>query len=370
MDAVEQLTPQRGTKGRRRGPELRAVGPTEHYVGIGILALTMLLCTWVLVRGLAPKGVLWGAYDASLFTAPVVAAPAGPPPAAAPTAKQAVAGPAKEAKAPAGGTAGERFLPVAGDDWTAGKVETFNAEKLYEKIDGRAEAYLAYGCVGLETMSFTKAGKSVDVYIYDMGTPLQAFGMFGIERNAEAKAAALGEDGYDSGGSLYYWQGRYYAQVLSGSGDAAEATLAAKVAKALSGKLPKGKSEIPGRKWFPTEGLVANSIAYVRQQALGQEWLGDVYTARYTVKDKTVEAFLSRRKDEAEAKSLFTKYCEFLAKTAKMSTKPAGKVTLHIADQGGRFDVVYQHGAVFGGATYAEDQAAAEVVAARLAAAP
>ena len=52
-----------------------------------------------------------------------------------------------------------------------------------------------------------------------------------------------------------------------------------------------------------------------------------------------------------EAKK-FKTFQDGLAKTAKMSKLAAGKVTLQIADQNGRFDVVFQHGVVFGGVTF------------------
>ncbi|NUQ00071.1 MAG: hypothetical protein HUU35_09490, partial [Armatimonadetes bacterium] len=244
--------------------------------------------------------------------------------------------------------------------------QSFGPDNLYEKIDGRAEAYLAYGFERLECATYTKGKDSVDLFVYDMGSPLQAFGMYTSERG-EGKALSVGQQGYQAQGSLFYWQQRYYVQLVGANGTTAEAGFAAKLAPQVASKLPSGTADIPGLKWFPAAGLAADSVGYTREAALGQDWLKDVYTAKYREGEVEVEAFLARRGAPAEAAELLQRYREFLASSGKLSELKAGGTVLYLCDQNGMFDVVFQKGNTFGGVSHVEDRQAAVAVATRLA---
>ncbi len=371
--------PERAPRGpRERRQPARPVGAVEHYVGIGVLSLVMLICTWVLIRGLAPKGVLWGAYDPSLFGGQVAAPPATPAEQPAEAAESYDGATDGAAAASSGAKPAAQVLPVAAEGWTAGAVESFGPDTLYEKIDGRAEAYLAYGAQRLECLTATAGSEAADVFVYDLGSPLQAFGMFTSERSGGDPLPGVGQLGYQAGGSLFFWRDRYYVQVLPGgagehgemtdeSGASAASAAVLKLARAVDAKLPQSTFEVPGRAWFPAEGMKADSLGYVVKQALGQEWLGDVYTARYDAGGKELEVFLARRSNAGEAAELLTRYTEFLKSAGKLSTQTVDGVELTVADQSGMYDVVFQRGPVFGGVTYTDQRDAAVKLAARLA---
>src|SRR3954453_5108820 len=66
-----------------------------------------------------------------------------------------------------------------------GLVERYTEANLYEKIDGRSELFQSYEVTGMTFVTFSKAddpSKFVDVYLYDMTTPLGAFGVYSVER--------------------------------------------------------------------------------------------------------------------------------------------------------------------------------------------
>ena len=75
---------------------------------------------------------------------------------------------------------------------------------------------------GLTCVSLVNARDSkqfIDVYLYDMGQPAQAFGVFSVERTEGLPAVPLGREGYRAEASYFFWKGRYYVQVLaSGKG--------------------------------------------------------------------------------------------------------------------------------------------------------
>jgi len=79
------------------------------------------------------------------------------------------------------------------EGWAVGEsgdryIETFNADNLYEKINGRAESFLQYDVTGM-AYSYYQPDEDdsgeVQLYIFDMSTPLNALGKYGTEKPAE-----------------------------------------------------------------------------------------------------------------------------------------------------------------------------------------
>ena len=78
------------------------------------------------------------------------------------------------------------MLPLADlpAEWTVGKsgerhLESFNADNLYEKIDGRAESFIQYGVKGMAYAFYHPTGdpsNELQLYIFEMADPLKALG--------------------------------------------------------------------------------------------------------------------------------------------------------------------------------------------------
>ena len=67
-------------------------------------------------------------------------------------------------------------------------VERYTEANLYEKINGRSELFHSYDVTGMTFVTFSKAddpAKFIDVFLYDMTTPLGAFGVYSVERSTE-----------------------------------------------------------------------------------------------------------------------------------------------------------------------------------------
>src|SRR5258708_36979519 len=97
------------------------------------------------------------------------------------------------------------MLPV-GDvpaGWTLSKLgerhlETFNADNLFEKIDGRAESFIQYDVRGMAYADFHPNGDEsadVQVYIFDMGDTLKALGKYGAGKSLAANEPRSRADG-------------------------------------------------------------------------------------------------------------------------------------------------------------------------------
>jgi hypothetical protein len=74
------------------------------------------------------------------------------------------------------------------------RVETFPADRMWEKINGAAEQYIQYGCKNLHYVALEKQGEDLGVSIemYDMGAFENALGIFGAQRDEYVEVSSDG----------------------------------------------------------------------------------------------------------------------------------------------------------------------------------
>ena len=145
------------------------------------------------------------------------------------------------------------FLPASGfsPGWALeGPIKKFTGEDLFEYINGEAELYLQFGFKVLTSGLYLKdknenLGMTADVY--EMGSELEAFGIYANYRKPEAEPIKTGSEGFVGPSQLMYYQGRYFVQ-LNASGAAAEdqavsRTLAGLISRNLPAS-PHGPPEI------------------------------------------------------------------------------------------------------------------------------
>lgn len=267
--------------------------------------------------------------------------------------------------------------------WEIGKqgdkyIETFNAENLYEKIDGRAESFLQYDVRGMAYADYHPKGDDsyqVQVYIFEMSGPLKALGKYGTEKTPGVKPIALGQEGYVSAGSTLFYADKYYTQIVSTKDDAKFAEFALTIAKQIAAK------QIPQAVAAGTEGAVKatpesmfallpegsgkTGQKYVAQDVFGYGFLSDVFMADYDDGGSKWQGFIRPYADAAEARKIFEKYGEDAKKDGadikKLECPDADE--LMISSSIGLVDVVFLKGNVLGGVNGADDVKKAEAFA-------
>jgi hypothetical protein len=116
-----------------------------------------------------------------------------------------------------------------------GVAEHYNPNTLYEKINGRAPAYLEFNFQELTARSFSISGlpgQYIDVFVFWMDSPLNAFGIFSLEREPSAPPLEFAVDGYRSEMGYFFRVGRAYVQI---SGDRSIAALLGMLNSCASG---------------------------------------------------------------------------------------------------------------------------------------
>ena len=251
--------------------------------------------------------------------------------------------------------------------------EHFGPDTLYEKIDGRAELYLGAGFVSLATQRFTPdnaADKWVELFVYDMGTPANAFSVFSMQRREDARPVDIVPSAYATENALFLSVGKFYLELIGTDGSEAlqhtMEVLARRFVEAHGGAPPT--SQAPGADRFPPQGLEPDSLQLINADAFGYEQLDHVYTARYRIGDKLLTAFVSERRNADEAKMLADTYSKILltygAQTVDGPPPVEGAAVLQFFDT---YEIVFCRGRYLAGVHEAIDLDAAKQLAARLA---
>jgi len=248
------------------------------------------------------------------------------------------------------------------------KVEFYNADNLYEKINGKAEQYHDYDVGGLETATFISKDEKqfVDIYIYDMGEPLNAFGIFSAIRYPDEPAIDLGQGGYKSDG-YFFWKGKYYNQIILSDRNEEIEKFALKLAQDIESKQKRMPVNIWGLGKFPEKDLIQNSIEYLKKNALNLSFLNDVYVATYDKNGREVTAFLTKRKDKSEADKVFEEYRNYLSNYGSIvDTIETEYGSIVVGDVMGYFDAIFQKDNIIGGTNAVDNRQNAQEISKKL----
>ena len=210
---------------------------------------------------------------------------------------------------------------VAG--WTQGdEVRFFDADTLYEFINGAAENFLIYGFEKVVTADYDNAEQPspVVVEIYQMADPRNTFGIYASERNPDSTFKSIGAEGYVGGTAVNFWAGNYYVKMTAFQESESLQSEMEKLADAISRKIgDTGAQALPEIALFPTENQVPHSIRYLAQDVLGQRYFTYGFEAVYKTNDRESKLVIAIPGDEDAAKEAIDKYKEFTASSGKVA---------------------------------------------------
>ena len=228
------------------------------------------------------------------------------------------------------------------------KVYFFTADNLFERINGRAELYLSYDVVSLTTATFergTDIGDFIEISVYDMGNLTNAFGIFSVERPPGETPLDLVRISYRSDSSCYIWKGKYYVAVVASDNTAELRRMSLEMARKVTLPLTDSGEPIWGLTAFPSDALIPDSLKYFKVDAMGLDFMKDVYTVKYRGEQEEITAFISKKDSSQEANSTvkhYIQYCENYGGGSKRITKYG--TDLFLCDMNGTFDIIFSEG--------------------------
>jgi hypothetical protein len=168
------------------------------------------------------------------------------------------------------------------DGWQLdGRLESYDAGNLYEKINGAAEQYLAYGFNELKYVTLAQGGDFITLELYDQASFPNVLGLFSAQGGGTRKV--------EKEGDLFYFTtpagaiggyGNYYFKI-SASTDAGPAVEKAMsmVENLTSLPINAGSVPLPYRLLTGPLNVAFEQIAYIRDNAFQYDFLNEFWFA-------------------------------------------------------------------------------------------
>ncbi len=252
----------------------------EVRVGSVVLVLLASLIAWVAWRGAHP--------DPALFADPATAHAASKPP-------------ADRGSLPPGLTA---------EGWKEGPPSQFSEKNLYEKIDGRADFFLSRGFRSLTFLTLLgPGGETVDIEMYDLGSPENALGAFGAEKphQQEAKTSG-GSSWYVARNALFLARGALYARAIGSDESPLVVKQLEAIQKAFESGVASGEKPWTVALFEDALSLPAGRLNFASENAFSFGFARNVTWA--VLEDGETELFVAPAGDSTLAESLASKFLE------------------------------------------------------------
>ncbi|MFC1500744.1 DUF6599 family protein, partial [Candidatus Zixiibacteriota bacterium] len=258
--------------------------------------------------------------------------------------------------------------PESGEGWQWDfEPEIYTPENLYEYINGEAEVYNDYEFMEMVTASHARRDDpvaSVTFDIYDMGTPLNAFGIYSNYRRPELDFGSIGEEAIVSELNVRFWKGNFFVQVNAGSMDEMVKASLPKYAARIADSI--GQAELPTAVFIlPEEGQVPHTLRYMGRGLLGQEAFSRSFEAKYLLPSGECFAFLVPKESPEEAHAALTAFIWNLHQQSQIDELPDFEgLSAFTADTEyyGRFSAILSGRYVVGVIRYQDSDEAAALI--------
>jgi hypothetical protein len=153
------------------------------------------------------------------------------------------------------------FIPPTVGPYVSEADQTFDAESIFDYIDGAGEVYRSYNMKLLVARRFHKDGKpDIVVDLFDMGSPEDAFGVF--THDLDGEDARIGQGSTYKAGLLSFWKDRYFLSVYAEEETAETKGLVFELGRRIDGAIP-GRGERPDLlRFLPPDGLDAGRVRF------------------------------------------------------------------------------------------------------------
>jgi len=153
------------------------------------------------------------------------------------------------------------MIPVSVGPWLSEADQAYDAETIFEYIDGAGEVYRSYHMRLLVARRFHKDGRpDIVVDAFDMGASEDAFGVF--THDLDGEDAGIGQGSTYKAGLLSFWKDRYFVSVYAEeeTAEAREAVL--DLGRRVAAAIP-GRGEPPNLlRVLPGEGLERRTVRF------------------------------------------------------------------------------------------------------------
>jgi hypothetical protein len=229
-----------------------------------------------------------------------------------------------------------------------GPNRAYEADNLFEYMDGNAEGYLTYGFVKMQGVTCKKGEVTFVVDLSDFGDADSAYGMFTSNVDGRQPTEKIGMQGQIVPRRAFFAKGQYFLEIAANpEGDH---TPALKEWMAAFDKLIPGSTTLPpALTWFPTEQR--QSLRLVPKSVFGISALKRGYAAQYDYG----KAFVVQEATPQSAGAVMTRLRARFGATGTVKPAEVADEAFQVTDQYlGRL-CVFRKGEFIGGYAITQD---------------
>jgi hypothetical protein len=192
----------------------------------------------------------------------------------------------------------DQLLPASGfsPGWALeGPIKKYTGEDLFEYINGEAELYVQFGFKILAAGLYLKDGNEklgITADVYEMGSDLEAFGIYANYRKPEAEPGKAGTEGFVSPSQLMFYQGRYFVQLNASGTVTQDQAVFLNLAGLISRNLPASSQSPPELNLLKIPALIPKTEKYIPQSVLGYPFFKKGLTAQALLDGRPVRIFV------------------------------------------------------------------------------
>jgi hypothetical protein len=214
--------------------------------------------------------------------------------------------------------------------------DIYTRDNLFEYINGEAELFNDYGFVEMVTAAYIRGddfSHSFSIDLYDMGSPLNSFGIYSSYRNPGLTFVEMGYEATISDLNIRCFKGNYFIQLNAGSLSPELHATMEKTASDLVDRIPATAHPIE-LTLLPADGQIRGSLKYITNGFMGQSIFPAGLQAQYVVQGDTLQAFLVLTQTALQAEKAFLGFKNHLKSRGNILSDEINAIEVEMPYQG------------------------------------
>lgn len=203
------------------------------------------------------------------------------------------------------------YLPEI-EGWTIDKkIETFDENNLFDRINGSAPLFIENNFREMTSMEYTRGDDYITIQAYRHASPEDAFGMYASERSTATNFLPIGGEAHGYDDALYFFAGNIYVKINASESGTETAQILQKIGKGFANNIDPEAGYPEIFNFFPTERKIPHKESYTTSSYIGHPFLKGVYSAVYDKSGKEFQLFILDAGTKEKAKDILTEYFTF-----------------------------------------------------------
>jgi hypothetical protein len=232
----------------------------------------------------------------------------------------------------------EKLIPTTGfaEGWIIKeKIDTYTEKNLYKYINGEAELYYPYGFKALATTVYVRSDNretGIVVDIYEMESPIDAFGIYSRYRAPDEELVNMGTEGFVNESQLLFAKDRYFVRLSPSGTVTLEKSIFLACAQFIAKRIPGDSSPLKVLDIIRIPEIIPRTETYIAQSVLGYAFFRKGLTADANLDGNIIRIFVLLEDSSQLAEKAFNEYKAYLEKSgAEFSVSTDSKIPTIIA---------------------------------------